>query len=737
MSERLAYILTFDTSSGVKSLEKVGATADKELGKVDKRLDKIGAGMTKFGAGAMAVAGVVGVGLYKLAQNASDLGEAVSKAGEIFGDSSNEIEKFGASAAKSFGLSKREAVDAASRFGIFGRAAKLTGSDLTDFSVDLTKLAADMGSFNNVPTAEVLEAISSALAGQSRPMQRFGVLLGDATLKARALEMGIYDGTGALTGQQKVLATHAEILAQTTVQSGDFARTLGESLPNQAKVLGAELENLRAGIGEGVLPMFLGMTSAASGLVGKFNEMSDGNKKLIGTVASTGTALLAFAGAASFVIGKLILMRDRFEAVGISAGKMKGAVGIAGLALVAYALHAKTAADRAAQAAKSIDDLGRAADAELLRAFGRALAANALEAGGMAEGMARIARESPGAIARLLEMEDATGELTAGMIANGVSTERAAEHVAMMRQALEDEKVARENHTRTLEAGTEAVDGNTGALDENADATDAAAEAADRLAAAQKRAQDRTKNLRDEIFKGIDNAYDYEKANLALADQVDKLAEAELKLDEVMQDANSTTTEKEAALRNLRKEQISTAEGARTQAEAYAREKGAADGSRLAAVLQIEEYKRLQDKYPELRGEIQGYIDKLLEVPGVVPTRIELDTSGANRSLDDLVRKLNSLGSIGATQQSILSANRFRQRATGGHVRTGETTLVGEDGPELVNLPPGSKVNTAQQTAALGASTGGNTYVTINTQADPQMVVDAIRKWERRNGPMR
>jgi len=69
------------------------------------------------------------------------------------------------------------------------------------------------------------------------------------------------------------------------------------------------------------------------------------------------------------------------------------------------------------------------------------------------------------------------------------------------------------------------------------------------------------------------------------------------------------------------------------------------------------------------------------------------------------------------------------QMASGGVVKArpgGTLVNVGEAGRDEAIVPLGS-----------GAGGGGNTYVTINTQADPQMVIDAIRKWERRNGSMR
>ncbi len=68
------------------------------------------------------------------------------------------------------------------------------------------------------------------------------------------MELGIYDGTGALTQQQRVLAAQAEIMAQTAVAQGDFARTSG-GLAGQQRILSAGLENLSASFGELLLPV--------------------------------------------------------------------------------------------------------------------------------------------------------------------------------------------------------------------------------------------------------------------------------------------------------------------------------------------------------------------------------------------------------------------------------------------------------------------------------------------------
>jgi hypothetical protein len=82
------------------------------------------------------------------------------------------------------------------------------------------------------------------LRGEAEPIRKFGVLLNDSTIKAKAMEMGLYDGTGALDLQAKSLAAYEVILDQTKDAQGDFART-SDGLAGQQKILTAQLENLK------------------------------------------------------------------------------------------------------------------------------------------------------------------------------------------------------------------------------------------------------------------------------------------------------------------------------------------------------------------------------------------------------------------------------------------------------------------------------------------------------------
>jgi hypothetical protein len=223
---------------------------------------------------------------------ASDLGENLSKVNVIFGEGAAEVEKFAASAAKSMGQSKNAVLTAAGTFGTFGKAAGLSGRDLAGFSNDFTALASDLASFNNTTPEQAVQAIGAALRGESEPLRQYGVLLNDAALKAAALELGIYDGSGALTDQQKILAAQKVIFEQTTDAQGDFART-SDGLANSQRTLTAQMENLQVSIGQALLPV----VEAILPLVQSFAAWAADNPQ----------AFLAIAGAIGAVAAAIVV----------------------------------------------------------------------------------------------------------------------------------------------------------------------------------------------------------------------------------------------------------------------------------------------------------------------------------------------------------------------------------------------------------------------------------------------
>ena len=255
--------VTFDADLDALKKGVKGATTE-----VDSFGTKVGNFSKKaalaFAAVAAAAAGMaikIGVDAVKAA---SDLSETVSKVNVLFGETAKDIEDFADGAASALGQTKKQALDAAATFATFGKAAGLSGKDLSGFSTDFVKLASDLASFNNTSPEQAINAIGSALRGEAEPLRAYGVLLDDASLRQAALKLGIISTTkDALTPQQKVLAAQALIYEQTSAAQGDFERT-SDGLANKTRILTAQLENAKTTIGAALLPVVLQLATLFS-----------------------------------------------------------------------------------------------------------------------------------------------------------------------------------------------------------------------------------------------------------------------------------------------------------------------------------------------------------------------------------------------------------------------------------------------------------------------------------------
>lgn len=307
----IAPIVSTWNDKGVRQAE---SDLDGFGGKASAALGKVGDAAK---AAAKLVAGIgvaAAVGGYKAIDAASDLAESQSKVGVIFGNGADNVEAFAATAAKSLGQSKQAVLNAAGVFGTFGQVAGLSGDDLAVFSNDFTALASDLASFNNTSPEEAIEAIGAGLRGEAEPLRRYGILLDDATLKQKALELGIYSGKGALTAQQKILAAEAAIYQQSANAQGDFART-SDGLANKTRILKASLENVVAEIGTALLPIALKIATFLSDrVIPVVEKVADvfGKKGFAGVVQLAGDELKKALPPALEKVKELVLSLGRW-----------------------------------------------------------------------------------------------------------------------------------------------------------------------------------------------------------------------------------------------------------------------------------------------------------------------------------------------------------------------------------------------------------------------------------------
>ena len=253
----------------VSDMNGIGTTAGQSAGK------SMGLGLGKAVLGAVAALGIgtlIGKEIGKGIKDGIAIGESINKVKVVFEDSADAVLAFGDQGAKALGMSRLAALEAAGTFGNLLTATGLGEKQAAEFSTTMVQLGADLASFNNTSPEEALEALRSGLSGETEPLKRFGINLQDAILKQEALNMGIYDGTGILTPAQKAQASYAVIMKQSAKAQGDFART-SDGVANKSKIVAAQWADLRATLGEKLMPVIGKILDFVSKLIDGFSGL--------------------------------------------------------------------------------------------------------------------------------------------------------------------------------------------------------------------------------------------------------------------------------------------------------------------------------------------------------------------------------------------------------------------------------------------------------------------------------
>lgn len=237
--------------------------------------------------------------------DASNLAEAQAKVGAVFGSQAKDVQKWAKTMSSSFGVSTRQALEAAGTYGNLFQAFGIGQTEARKMSTRMVELAADMASFNNVGIDEALTALRSGLSGETEPLKRFGVALLDVRLKEQALAMGLIKTTsGVLPPAIKAQAAYALILKDTALQQGDVARTAG-GLANQKKFLSAQIEDLSGSFGAVLMPVMINFIGVLrNSVLPGIQKFIEAFKTLSPNAITTGIKIGLFAAA----LGPMMVM---------------------------------------------------------------------------------------------------------------------------------------------------------------------------------------------------------------------------------------------------------------------------------------------------------------------------------------------------------------------------------------------------------------------------------------------
>lgn len=213
----------------------------------------------------------------------SDLTEVQNVVDTTFGNMSYKLEEFADTSIEKFGMSELSLKQYSSRFQAMGTAMGFPAEKMSDMSIELTKLTADMASFYNVEQDVVAEKLSSVFTGQTRPLRDFGLDLTQATLQEWALKQGIDADIQSMSQAEKTMLRYKYVLENTTAAQGDFSKT-ANTWANQIRILSQQFQQFGSIVGKGVISAFKPFIQTLNNVMKKVIAFSENVLNALGKI---------------------------------------------------------------------------------------------------------------------------------------------------------------------------------------------------------------------------------------------------------------------------------------------------------------------------------------------------------------------------------------------------------------------------------------------------------------------
>lgn len=249
--DKLILRIESDMSQLRRDLKKIEKQSAQSTQKVSKSFATMGTAI-KATVGIVVASQVTRMGM-SMVELASAVEEQTAKASVVFGNNfgriSEDLENFG----NTVGRSTHELVNMASTVQDTFVPLGFARNEASDLSVQLTKLAVDVASFNNASDTETMRAFQSAIVGNHETVRRFGIVITEATLQQELNRMGIRKSMKEVTNAEKVQARLNLIIAGTSDAHNDATRT-ADSFANRQKALNSAIEEFNVAIITPLLP---------------------------------------------------------------------------------------------------------------------------------------------------------------------------------------------------------------------------------------------------------------------------------------------------------------------------------------------------------------------------------------------------------------------------------------------------------------------------------------------------
>ncbi len=214
-------------------------------------------------AAAFAAAGIASYGkqFIDLASNAE---QSMGGVQAVFKNYADNVVKKSKEADRALGLSGNSYRELSTLIGSQLKNAGVPMDELGGKTDGLITMGADLAAMFGGTTADAVGALSSALKGEMDPIEKYGISLNEAALKAEAAAMGLEVVGGTLTNSQRAMVVMSLVTKQGADAVGAFGRE-SDTAAGRAARASAQWENLKTAIGDRLLPIW----SALMDFIGK------------------------------------------------------------------------------------------------------------------------------------------------------------------------------------------------------------------------------------------------------------------------------------------------------------------------------------------------------------------------------------------------------------------------------------------------------------------------------------
>lgn len=285
-----------------RELEKSGGAFGSAKDRIQSMADSAKNGAAKFGEFAQkykfhASAALGGIGMLGkgAAEYASEAEQSYGAVESIFHEHADQINNASKKAAESIGISAHAFREQSAYMGAMLKNQGVPMDELADKTQELMGLGADLAATYGGKTSDAIEALGAMLRGETDPMEKYGVAIKEADIKARMAADGLDKLEGEAEKQARTQTLLKLAFEQTADAQGQSQREF-ETSAARAQRAQAAMDDMRESVGSLLLPVM----GKLAGVMQSVSEQAAKHPKVLLAVAgAVATLSAAIVGAAT------------------------------------------------------------------------------------------------------------------------------------------------------------------------------------------------------------------------------------------------------------------------------------------------------------------------------------------------------------------------------------------------------------------------------------------------------